>query len=102
MLLDKHKLSIRPTHKQWFNGIRFSMHIFNIEKEIDFTANVLREELKHNIETLTFGWLRRQAASYTFKRYEGANAYLSSLVLAFNCPFPTKYVDLQKRKKNDQ
>jgi selenocysteine lyase/cysteine desulfurase len=25
MLLDKHDLSIRPTHKQWFNGIRFSL-----------------------------------------------------------------------------
>ena len=24
MLLDKYKLSIRPTHKQWFNGVRFS------------------------------------------------------------------------------
>src|SRR6185436_19510804 len=36
MLLDKHKLSIRPTHKQWFNGIRFCCHIFNTEKEVDF------------------------------------------------------------------
>ncbi|MEI9908350.1 MAG: aminotransferase class V-fold PLP-dependent enzyme [Bacteroidota bacterium] len=35
MLLDKYKLSIRPTHKQWFNGIRFSCHIFNTEKEVD-------------------------------------------------------------------
>jgi len=45
MLLDKHKLSIRPTHKQWFNGIRFSLHIFNTEKEVDFAANVLHKEL---------------------------------------------------------
>ena len=45
MLLDKHKLSIRPTHKQWFNGIRFSLHIFNTEKEVDFAADVLRKEL---------------------------------------------------------
>ena len=45
MLLDKHKLSIRPTHKQWFNGIRFSCHIFNTEKEIDFAADILRKEL---------------------------------------------------------
>ena len=30
MLLDKHKFSIRPTHPEFgFNGIRFSMHIFN-------------------------------------------------------------------------
>ena len=46
MLLDKHKLSIRPTHKQWFNGIRFSCHIFNTEKEIDFAADVVRKELE--------------------------------------------------------
>ena len=45
MLLDKHKISIRPTHKQWFNGIRFSLHIFNTEKEVDFAAGVLRKEL---------------------------------------------------------
>jgi selenocysteine lyase/cysteine desulfurase len=45
MLLDKHKISIRPTHKQWFNGIRFSLHIFNTEKEVDFAADVLRKEL---------------------------------------------------------
>lgn len=46
MLLDKHKLSIRPTHDQFgFNGIRFSMHIFNTEKEVDFAAEVVRKEL---------------------------------------------------------
>jgi cysteine desulfurase/selenocysteine lyase len=45
MLLDKHKLSIRPTHKQWFNGIRLSLHIFNTEKQVDFAAGVLRKEL---------------------------------------------------------
>jgi selenocysteine lyase/cysteine desulfurase len=40
-LYDKHKVSIRSTHKQWFNGIRFSMHIFNTEKEVDFAAEVV-------------------------------------------------------------
>lgn len=46
MLLDKHKLSIRPTHKEFgFNGIRFSLHIFNTEKDVDFAAEVLRQEL---------------------------------------------------------
>jgi selenocysteine lyase/cysteine desulfurase len=45
MLLDKYKLSIRPTHKQWFNGIRFSCHIFNTEKEIEFAAQIIRKEL---------------------------------------------------------
>ena len=45
MLLANHKLSIRPTHKQWFNGIRFSGHIFNTEKEVEFAADVVRKEL---------------------------------------------------------
>lgn len=45
MLFDKYKLSIRATHKQWFNGIRFSLHIFNTEKEVDFAADVLHKEL---------------------------------------------------------
>ena len=46
MLLEKHKLSIRPTHKEFgFNGIRFSAHIFNSEKEIDYAAEVVRKEL---------------------------------------------------------
>ncbi len=45
MLLDKYKLSIRPTHKQWFNGIRFSMHIFNTITEVDFAADVFQKEI---------------------------------------------------------
>ena len=46
MLLEKYKLSIRPTHKEFgFNGIRFSIHIFNTAKEIDRTADVLSKEL---------------------------------------------------------
>jgi selenocysteine lyase/cysteine desulfurase len=45
MLLDKHKLSIRPTHKQWFNGIRFSCHIFNTVKEVDFAVDIIHKEL---------------------------------------------------------
>jgi selenocysteine lyase/cysteine desulfurase len=46
MLLDKHKLSIRPTHKEFgFNGIRFAMHIFNTEKEVDLAAEIVRREL---------------------------------------------------------
>lgn len=47
MLFDKHKISIRPTHKEFgFNGIRFSVHIFNTEKEIDFASEVMHKELK--------------------------------------------------------
>ncbi|MEO8770376.1 MAG: aminotransferase class V-fold PLP-dependent enzyme [Ferruginibacter sp.] len=46
MLLDKHKICIRPTHKQWFNGIRASLHIFNTEKEVNLLADVIQEELQ--------------------------------------------------------
>jgi len=46
MLLDKYKISIRPTHKEFgFNGIRFSVHIFNTEKDIDLAAEVLHKEI---------------------------------------------------------
>jgi len=46
MLLDKHKIVIRPTHKEFgFNGIRFSMHIFNTEKEVDRASEIVRKEL---------------------------------------------------------
>lgn len=45
-LLGKHKLCIRATHKEFgFNGIRFSMHLFNTEKDIDRAFEVMREEL---------------------------------------------------------
>lgn len=47
MLLEKHRLSIRATHKEFgFNGIRFSMHVFNTTEEIDYAANVVRAELE--------------------------------------------------------
>ncbi len=46
MLLEKYKLCIRATHKEFgFNGIRFSVHIFNTEREIDFASEVLHKEL---------------------------------------------------------
>jgi selenocysteine lyase/cysteine desulfurase len=46
MLLDKHRLSIRPTHDQFgFNGVRFSMHIFNTAKDVDYAAAVVQKEL---------------------------------------------------------
>lgn len=46
MLLDKYKLCIRATHKEFgFNGIRFSVHIFNTENEIDFASEILNKEL---------------------------------------------------------
>ncbi len=46
MLLEKYKISIRPTHKEFgFNGIRFSAHIFNTTEQIDFASKVLHKEL---------------------------------------------------------
>jgi selenocysteine lyase/cysteine desulfurase len=46
MLLDKHQLSIRPTHNEFgINGIRFSCHIFNTDKEIDYASEVVHKEL---------------------------------------------------------
>jgi selenocysteine lyase/cysteine desulfurase len=46
MLLNKHRLSIRPTHDQFgFNGIRFSMHIFNTAEDVDYAAAVMQREV---------------------------------------------------------
>jgi selenocysteine lyase/cysteine desulfurase len=46
MLKEKYKLSIRPTHNEFgFNGIRFSVHIFNTEKDIDLASDVLHKEI---------------------------------------------------------
>jgi selenocysteine lyase/cysteine desulfurase len=46
MLLEKHNIAIRPTHPEFgFNGIRFSMHLFNTEKEIDRATDIVRKEL---------------------------------------------------------
>jgi len=46
MLQNKHRLSIRPTHDQFgFNGIRFSMHIFNTAEDVDYAAAVVQKEL---------------------------------------------------------
>ncbi len=46
MLLDKYKISIRSTHKEFaFNGIRFSFHVFNTEKEVDYASITLQKEL---------------------------------------------------------
>jgi hypothetical protein len=44
--VDKQKIRIRPTHKQWFNVIRFSLHIFNTEKAVGFAADVIHKQLE--------------------------------------------------------
>lgn len=45
MLFEKHHISVRPVHKQWFNGVRFSLHLFNTLKEVDQVADIMRKEL---------------------------------------------------------
>lgn len=45
ILFEKYKISARATHKQWFNGVRFSVHIFNTKKEIDLAADAVQQEL---------------------------------------------------------
>lgn len=45
-LLERHQVAIRPTHPEFgFNGIRFSMHEFNTDEDIDRAADALRREL---------------------------------------------------------
>jgi selenocysteine lyase/cysteine desulfurase len=45
-LLERHQVVIRPTHPEFgFNGIRFSLHEFNTDEDIDRAADALRREL---------------------------------------------------------
>ncbi len=45
-LLERHRVAIRPTHPEFgFNGIRFSMHEFNTDEDVDRAADALRREL---------------------------------------------------------
>jgi selenocysteine lyase/cysteine desulfurase len=45
-MLERHKVAIRPTHAEFgFNGIRFSMHEFNADADVDRAADAVRREL---------------------------------------------------------
>jgi cysteine desulfurase/selenocysteine lyase len=45
-LLELHQVAIRPTHAEFgFNGIRFSIHEFNTDADIDRAADAVRREL---------------------------------------------------------
>jgi selenocysteine lyase/cysteine desulfurase len=45
-LLERHQVAIRPTHPEFgFNGIRFSMHEFNTDGDIDRAVEAVRREL---------------------------------------------------------
>jgi selenocysteine lyase/cysteine desulfurase len=45
LFLEKHQISFRPVHKQWFNGIRFSLHVFNTESQVYKLIEIIRKEI---------------------------------------------------------
>lgn len=45
LFLETHKISFRPVHKKWFNGLRFSLHVFNTEEEVDKLVRIIKKEL---------------------------------------------------------
>lgn len=45
-LLERHQVAIRATHPEFgFNGIRFSIHEFNTDADVDRAADAVRREL---------------------------------------------------------
>lgn len=42
---DRHRVIIKLAEQRWFNGIRFSPHIFNDEAQVDYGLAALRTEL---------------------------------------------------------
>lgn len=45
-LFERHQVAIRATHPEFgFNGIRFSMHEFNTDADVDRAADAVRREL---------------------------------------------------------
>lgn len=45
-LHDRHRLIVKMAEKRWFNGLRFSPHVFNDEAQVDLALAALRDELK--------------------------------------------------------
>jgi selenocysteine lyase/cysteine desulfurase len=45
-LQDKHGVVVKMAEKRWFNGIRFSPHIFNDETQVNAALIALRAELR--------------------------------------------------------
>jgi isopenicillin-N epimerase len=45
-LHDRHGIIVKMAEKRWFNGLRFSPHIFNDEGQVDVALSALRTELK--------------------------------------------------------
>jgi len=46
-LHDRHRIIVKMAEKRWFNGIRFSPHIFNDEAQVDAALSALHAELAH-------------------------------------------------------
>jgi selenocysteine lyase/cysteine desulfurase len=44
-LHDTHRVVLKMAEKRWFNGIRFSPHIFNVEADVGQAMAALRTEL---------------------------------------------------------
>jgi selenocysteine lyase/cysteine desulfurase len=42
---DRHGVVVKMAEKRWFNGIRFSPHIYNNEYQVDAAIAALRAEL---------------------------------------------------------
>jgi selenocysteine lyase/cysteine desulfurase len=45
-LHDRHGIIAKMAEKRWFNGLRFSPHIFNDEAQVDVALSALRTEFK--------------------------------------------------------
>jgi selenocysteine lyase/cysteine desulfurase len=45
-LHDRHGIIVKMAEKRWFNGLRFSPHLFNDEAQVDAALSALRSELK--------------------------------------------------------
>jgi selenocysteine lyase/cysteine desulfurase len=45
-LHDRHGIIVKMAEKRWFNGLRFSPHIFNDEGQVDAALSALRTELE--------------------------------------------------------
>jgi selenocysteine lyase/cysteine desulfurase len=43
---DRHRVIVKMAEKRWFNGIRFSPHVFNVEADVGIAMAALRAELR--------------------------------------------------------
>lgn len=43
---ERHNIMVKSAEKRWFNGLRFSPHVFNTEAEVDRAVAALDQELR--------------------------------------------------------